>query len=143
MPPSLRIDRAWIERSEDDAAPGVTVYRGAVDMTLDAAPGRLLDRDVSATLMIPGPTEPVALSARLQPITMGTGVVRTADGVEVVTDFGLRLYLAAARREDASPDAAPVPAQLVMALVLPGRSVAELRSLVLHPDASSANSWKL
>jgi hypothetical protein len=140
--PTLRVDDVWVEHRHLPETPEIAVYRGAVDITLEATPGRLRDDDVSVTLLVPGPAHPVAMTARIHPLDTRTGVARTDDGIEVLSAFRARIYLATARREPAD-EIASTAAQMVIAVLLPGRSVPEIRSVGLGPDPGSEQRWVL
>lgn len=141
--PTVRVVTGWMERTPISGAPQVHAYRGALDIELQPTPGVMADKSCSATLLVPDRSAPISLSAQAHPMTNDVGVVRREHGIEVRTSFTARLYLAAAVADDATP-VTPGTAQLVVSLLLPGRSVPELRSLLFSPDPTvDAGRWIL
>lgn len=134
--PPARIDRGWVEHVIVRDRPRIEAFRGVLDVELQPTPGVMADKSCSATLLMPDRDAPVALDVQVHPAGDQAGVFRRDHGVEVITDFGVRVYLAAARTTT-EPTPTAAAAQLVVSLLLPGRAVPELRSLFLSPDPSS------
>lgn len=112
------------------------VYRGRVEVELEVAPGTMADSDCSATLLLPDHRPPIEFQVEVHPASGGAGVVRHDGGITVRATMKAVLYMAAAVRFDGSADQIG-SARLVVALLLPGRATAELRSLLLSPDPDS------
>ena len=138
--PEVAVLGGWIERScLGRPAPPVDVYRGVVDMELEATAGAMNDDACSATLLVDELDGAIGLDVQVHPLGHDAGVIRTPAGVVVRSTFRIRAYVAAA-----TPASGPgargtgaSAAQLVLSLPLPGRSVPELRSLLLSPDAGA------
>lgn len=138
--PSIEILGGWIERSVMDDGDPITAYRGWLDVELGASSGFLADKDCSATLLVSDEAAPIALDVQVHAISEFVGVRRRDAGIEVEASFRARMFLAAALTdgEDVSTGRG---AQLVASLILPGRSVPEIRSLLLSPDPQSPDRW--
>lgn len=139
--PTASILGGWIERSvidEDD----VTAFHGQLELQLDAVTGVMPDKNCSATLLVASRERPIELDVQVHPSVDDVGVFRLDDGIQVLSTFRVRLFLAAAVRGGLDR-AEPASVQLVVSLLLPGRAVPELRSLLLSPDAERRGRWQL
>lgn len=135
--PTGRVLGGWIERNQAERGDvSLDVYRGRVEIELEAAPGTMADSDCSATLLLPDHRPPIEFDVEVHPANDDAGVTRHDGGITVRATLRAELYMAAAVRSDGSPDQIG-SARLVVSLLLPGRATAELRSLLLSPDPDS------
>lgn len=140
--PTATVLGGWIQRELIDQEGPIDTFSGVLDIELGTVTGMMPDKTCSATLLLPNLHGPVELDVQLHPSGDDVGVFRHEDGIEVRSSFRVRLYVAGASR---SPDRRPDPAsvQLVVSLVLPGRAVPELRSLLLSPDPDQPGRWRI
>ena len=139
--PTASILGGWVERSvieEDD----IVAYQGQLELELDAVTGLMPDKNCSATLLVASRERPIELDVQVHPSVDDVGVFRLDDGIQVLSTFRVRLFLAAAVRAGAERSE-PASVQLVVSLLLPGRAVPELRSLLLSPDPQRRARWLL
>ncbi|MEM7286787.1 MAG: hypothetical protein AAF480_10590 [Actinomycetota bacterium] len=139
--PTASILGGWIERSVI-AESDVTAYQGQLELQLDAVTGVMPDKNCSATLLVASREGPIELDVQVHPSVDDVGVFRVDDGIHVLSTFRVRLFLAAAVR-GGTDRSEPASVQLVVSLLLPGRAVPELRSLLLSPDPDHRGSWRL
>ncbi len=137
--PTASILGGWVERAVIDGE-DVVAFQGQLDVQLDAVTGMMKDKNCSATLLIATRERPVELDVQVHPSADDVGVFRLDDGIEVLSTFRVRVFLAAAVR-GLSSRTEPVSLQLVVSLLLPGRAVPELRSLLLSPDPDHRGRW--
>ena len=139
--PTASILGGWIERSvieEDD----VTAFHGQLELQLDAVTGVMPDKNCSATLLVASRERPIELDVQVHPSVDDVGVFRLDGGIQVLSTFRVRLFLAAAVRGGLDRSE-PASVQLVVSLLLPGRAVPELRSLLLSPDPERRGRWRI
>ena len=145
--PEVRVLGGWVERScLSGLASPVSIYRGIIDMELEATAGAMDDAACSATLLLDDLDGPVTLEVQVHPLGNDAGVTRNERGITVRSTFGIRVYVAAATPPPAGAATADIgAAQLVVSLPLPGRSVPELRSLLLSPVSITTGTtrWRL
>lgn len=132
--PTARVLRGWIDRGFAPNDARVETYAGALELELSAVAGLLTDDMCSVTLLAPGRDGPEAMTAAIHPSDDGVGVARRTNGIEVRSTFRCTLLVAAATRT--APASPPASLQLVISLMLPGRGVPELRSLLLSPQGN-------
>lgn len=140
--PTASVVGGWVERRllGSGSGAGVDTYRGVLELEVGAVTGVMRDIDCSATLMSPDQTRSMELDVQVHPAPDAVGVFRTASGIEVRGTFRVRLLIAGAVRS-ASDRGDPPSLHLVVSLLLPGRAVPELRSLLLRPDPSGRRRW--
>ena len=141
--PAATITSVWVERATiAGAADHIHVYQGVIDMELDAISGRMDDASCSATLLMTQHEGPIALEIQVHPAVTDVGVIRNDHGIEVRSTFRANVFVAAAVPAP-THQLASETAQLVVSLPLPGRSVPELRSLLLSadPEAAAGTRW--
>ena len=142
--PSADVLGGWVQRTtinRDGAS--IDAYTGQLDLELLATPGTMTDDSCSATLLLADNDAPIALATQIHPAADDVGVFRTSEGIDVRTRVRVRLLLAGAERHHDRGKGRD-SAQLVVSLLLPGRTVPELRSLLLANDQSSdGDRWLL
>ncbi len=137
--PGVRVLAGWVQRfTLRDSR--IVVWRGLIDLEVDAIAGRIDDAACSASLVVPGRPRPVELDTQLHPVDHHVGVVRHDDGIEVRPAFGARLYLAAASRvDDGDGEAESGALQLVLAVPAPGSDQVQVWSRFVQPDPGSGD----
>jgi hypothetical protein len=138
--PTATIRGGWVAKSTLDLDGPIDSFCGQIDVELDAVTGMVADSSCSATLLMPTRDRSIELDVQVHPSSDDVGLFRHDAGIEVRSTFTVRLYLAAAVRGKVS-DKDPASIQLVISLLLPGRTVPELRSLLLSPDPSRRSRW--
>lgn len=139
--PTASILGGWVERSQIGAG-HVTAYHGQLEVELDDVTGLLPDENCSATLLVASRERPIDLDVQLHPPADDMGVFRIEHGIHVLSTFRVKMFVAAAVR-DGADDSDSASMQLVVSILLPGRAVPELRSLLLSPDPGRGGRWTL
>lgn len=138
--PTATIRGGWVAKSTLDLDEPIDSFSGQIDVELNAVTGMVADNTCSATLLMPTRDRSIELDVQVHPSSDDIGLFRHEAGIEVRSTFTVRLYLAAAVRGEVS-NKDPASVQLVISLLMPGRAVPELRSLLLSPDPSRRSRW--
>ncbi len=140
--PAVSAKDCWVERTATVASGvEVDVYRGMVTLAIGPMPGVVADKSCSATLLLLQDHAPVELDVQVHPGPGPVGVERQTGGVTVHAGYSLRIYLAGALLSS-GVRSTNRSARLVLSLLLPGRSVPELRSFPLQADPNRADRWQ-
>lgn len=138
--PTATILGGWVRREVIDQEGAIDAFSGQIDIELGAVTGSMPDKTCSATLLMPNHQGAIELDVQIHPSSDDVGVFRHDSGIEVRSTFRVRLYVAAATQQDRERRD-PASVQLVISLLLPGRAVPELRSLLLSPDPDNRGQW--